>query len=128
MTALIDAGADVNHQDHKGKTAVHRAAKAGFLKTIEVLVDRGANLEIEDLAGETPIFDAIRSTIKDFETKRQTIRSLIRHGVNPQHRNFRGQTPIDVARGGRNQSQSASILRILKRKQGGADGIGSPNR
>ena len=116
VAALIDAGANVNHQDHKGKTAVHRAAKAGFWKTIDVLVSYGADLEVEDHAGETPVFDAVRSTIKNFETKKQTMRSLKRLGVNLKHENIKGQTPIDVAASARDKSKSAGMLRILRRK------------
>jgi len=51
---LLRLGADVNHQDHKGKTALHRAAKAGFTEALAILLDHGATVVIEDQNGETP--------------------------------------------------------------------------
>ena len=51
---LLRLGADVNHQDHKGKTALHRAAKAGFTEALAILLAHGATVVIEDQNGETP--------------------------------------------------------------------------
>jgi ankyrin repeat protein len=36
-------------------TALHYAAKAGFVKTIEVLLDHGADLDFRDDNGLTPL-------------------------------------------------------------------------
>ncbi len=62
---MLRAGANVNHQDHKGKTALHRAAKAGFVETVRVLLEAGASVYIRDQNGKTPLFDAANSTIKN---------------------------------------------------------------
>ena len=116
VVAFLEAGANVNHQDKKGKTALHRAAKAGFVKTVQILLESGAELEIEDAVGDTPLFDAVRSTIKDVESKKKTIRLLIRAGANRSHKNVRGQTVAETAKLKKDKQESAAIVRILHRK------------
>ena len=61
IQALLELGADVNVRDYKGKTALHRAATAGFLASMEVLLAHGADIDAADSSGETPLFDAIRA-------------------------------------------------------------------
>lgn len=90
---LLKLGADVNWQDHHGKTALHRAGKAGFLETMQILLDHGASTDLEDLKGETALFDALRSTIKNTDNKRRAIELLRNAGANDQHSNHRGKTP-----------------------------------
>ena len=38
---LLALGADINIRNHKGETALHCAAKAGFLKVIHLLIEKG---------------------------------------------------------------------------------------
>ncbi|MCR9244942.1 MAG: ankyrin repeat domain-containing protein [bacterium] len=61
VTELLALGARVDVTDHKGKTALHRAAQANFVAAIDVLVAAGADLEVGDRRGETPLFDAVRA-------------------------------------------------------------------
>ena len=114
VRAFLDSGAEVNHQDHKGKTALHRAAKAGFLKTIPVLLKHGADLEIKDKRGETPLFDAVRSTIRNFDKQKETVRMLIAAGANRSHKNARGQTVSEVAGSKKIKSETISLRRLLR--------------
>ena len=94
---LLRLGADVDHRDAQGKTALHRAAKAGFTVTMDVLLEHGASVDIEDGKGETPLFDAIRSTIKDADRKAEAIRVLMKAEADPLHANGRGETAREVA-------------------------------
>ena len=55
---LLERGSDVNVRDYKGKTALHRAAQAGFLKIPRLLLEHDADLEARNEKGETPLFDA----------------------------------------------------------------------
>ncbi|QMU59688.1 MAG: hypothetical protein GKR98_16790 [Boseongicola sp.] len=88
---LLAQGAEVNIRDHKGKTALHRAAQAGFLSTIAVLIETGANLEATDVKGETPLFDAIRAG------RALVVENLLYRGANAAHENNLGQCPGKIA-------------------------------
>ncbi len=95
---LLDLGADIDVRNHKGKTALYYAAKAGFLKVINLLIEKGATVDATDHDGETPLFEAIRSTIKDGEKQLAALEALLVKGANPNHRNNKGLTPLQVAR------------------------------
>ena len=53
LEQLLRLGADVDFRDRKGKTALHRASKSGFVKSMRVLLDHGAAVDAEDLQGDT---------------------------------------------------------------------------
>ena len=62
---LLDRGADVNVRNHKGQTALHCAAKAGFTDIVALLLDRGAEVDATDDHGWTALAAARHSSIKD---------------------------------------------------------------
>lgn len=95
---MIRHGANVNHQDKKGKTALHRAAKAGFIETVRILLDNGASVFVRDAAEETALFDAARSTIKKEELQLEAIEILLEAGSDVEAENKKGQLPRDVAK------------------------------
>ena len=51
MMTLINHGADVNSLDDFGKAPIHYAAEAGFSNFVRVLLDKGANIYLEDKMG-----------------------------------------------------------------------------
>ena len=111
---LLSLGADVGFQDRKGKTALHRAARAGFVETMAVLLDHGASVETEDPSGETPLFDVIRSTIKSTENKNAAVRLLLKAGADPHHANPRGETPLSIAESARHPA-AKDLAKMLRR-------------
>jgi len=52
---MIEQGLDVNATDGRGRTALHGAALHGFDDVVLALVERGANLRIEDNDGYSPL-------------------------------------------------------------------------
>ena len=55
VSLAIDLGADVNGVDGGGNTALHSAASINFIPLVRLLVERGANLEIRNRGGQTPL-------------------------------------------------------------------------
>jgi serine/threonine-protein phosphatase 6 regulatory ankyrin repeat subunit B len=52
---LIENGANIDLRDSEGQTALHRAAGQGNLDTLVALLKLGADLETEDINGNTPV-------------------------------------------------------------------------
>lgn len=111
---LLKLGADIDVRSSKGKTALHCAAKAGFLKVINVLMENGANIDAVDNNGETPLYEAIRSTIKNREKQRAALEALLTQGANLNVKNRMGLTPLQVAQQMR-RTDSEEIVELLKK-------------
>ena len=111
---LLELGADIDVRNYKGKTALHCAAKAGFLTVIDLLIEKGATIDASDNNGETPLFEAIRSTIKDGEKQRAAIEALLVKGANPNLKNSKGLTPLQVAQRMR-RTDAGRIVELLRR-------------
>lgn len=111
---LLELGADIDVRNYKGKTALHCAAKAGFLRVIDLLIEKGATIDAPDNNGETALFEAIRSTIKDGEKQRAAIEALLVKGANPNFQNGKGLTPLQVAQRMR-RADAGRIVELLRR-------------
>lgn len=113
LKRLLDHGATVDFQDHKGKTAIHRAAKAGFVEAMKVLLKYDAAMNVEDSNGETPLFEVVRSTIKNTNNKKKALGILLKAGADQNHTNRKGQTPLSIAEKGRHKDKD--LANLLKR-------------
>jgi ankyrin repeat protein len=56
--ALLTAGAEVNHANNKGKTALYVAAKFGHLEAMQALLTAGANVNHASNTGKTALYVA----------------------------------------------------------------------
>ena len=51
----------MNHTDHGGNTALHTAAQRNYTTVVRFLADNGADLNVENEAGLTPLARAKRA-------------------------------------------------------------------
>jgi len=77
---LIQAKAPVDYQDGKGDTALHWAAARKRMDCMLELVAGGANLDIENALGFTPIIAAAKAGYSE------PIRALVQKGANLYHK------------------------------------------
>ena len=111
---LLELGADIDVRNYKGKTALHYAAKAGFLKIINLLIEKGATVDALDNEGETPLYEAIRSTIKDSQKQREALEALLVNGANLNVQNKKGLTPLQIAQRMR-RTEAGKVVALLRR-------------
>ncbi len=95
---LLEQGADVNVTNYKGQSALHCAAKAGFVEPVRILLDHGADVNAQDRDGDTPLHTACRSSIKNHQRLQQVVDLLIKNGAKLSAQNNRGRTPKQVLR------------------------------
>jgi len=55
LKAIIDAGADVNHQDTRQETALHESARKGCFECVQLLKQKGADVNLVNNRGETAL-------------------------------------------------------------------------
>lgn len=55
VAALLEAGAEVNHQDVIGSTPLHGAAFRDRIEMVQMLLDAGSDPTIADHKGQTPL-------------------------------------------------------------------------
>jgi ankyrin repeat protein len=90
---LLAAGAvaDVTSGPTRG-TALHQAARHGFVSVVQALLDHGASIDARDAKGETPLRRAVNCR------QLEIVRLLVRHGATLRAADRRGVTPLDAAR------------------------------
>jgi uncharacterized protein len=59
---LLAQGVDVNTTDDEGLTPLHFAASRDSVDVVRLLLDAGAAVNAQSVAGDTPIYHAIRNT------------------------------------------------------------------
>ncbi|EGC36131.1 hypothetical protein DICPUDRAFT_151426 [Dictyostelium purpureum] len=94
LREILDCGVDINMMEFdKGTTALHIACSRGNKQIIELLVSRGADVNVQDNRGVTPLHSLV--------TNRYDILALwlIRHGGNIKIQDNNGFAPYDYAQG-----------------------------
>lgn len=62
IRVLLRAGADINGANIDGKTVLHQAVITNNLQSVKFLIENGANVNIKDQKGHTPIFYTVENT------------------------------------------------------------------
>jgi ankyrin repeat protein len=73
---LLEAGANVNHQDHRERLALHHAILFSKINVAELLLDYGADLLVQDSDGMAPLDYAASQVIKEHLRKYSPLNSL----------------------------------------------------
>lgn len=102
VRTLIEAGADVNVRNYKGQSALHCAAKAGFVDIVALLLEHGCEADARDRGGETPLAAAMRSTVKDKARLLDVVRLIVDAGADADLVDHRGRSPRAIAGAKRN--------------------------
>ncbi|XP_020843394.1 cyclin-dependent kinase 4 inhibitor C [Phascolarctos cinereus] len=90
---LLLRGANPDLKDRTGFAVLHDAARAGFLDTLQTLLEFQADVNVEDSEGNLPLHLAAR------EGHLPVVEFLLRHtACRVDHRNHQGDTACDVAR------------------------------
>ena len=104
IRAFLDGGGDVNCLDQRsGWTLLHFAAEDANPEVIRLLVASGAQLDLPDLGGQTPLHLAVDSDLDTSSrngrraTAMPTTQTLIELGADETRRAADGATPCDFA-------------------------------
>lgn len=77
--------------DKMNARLLHYAANNKYYKTVQILFAQGAQANVYDCNGNTPLHDAV------FKKDRLMIKKLLFHGADPLLANFYGITPIHLS-------------------------------
>ena len=105
LKQLVAEGANVNHQNFNGETALHIAASLGNLQMVQYLIGRGANLHARTGTQWMPIHHALR-----FNHIR-VANYLISRKASLTQKTIDGFTPLDFAK----KSKNPHIQAIAKK-------------
>jgi ankyrin repeat protein len=108
LSWLIQEGANINHQDRNGWSALHFAVQEKHADAIRCLLENGAAVDIKDIHGNTPLSRAAYDARSDYEL----VRLLISHGADPKSKNRAGRSPVDLAL----MIDDKQLIAILKKK------------
>ena len=88
-----DKGADVNLQDKSGWSALHFACQDNNYDFVVALIQYGANPNLQDIYGNTPLWKAVYSS----QGKGEVIKILLSKNADKNLPNNYGISPIDLA-------------------------------
>lgn len=85
----VDPQSIINTQGNQEGPALHKLVQDGNLKCIRILVNLGADVNMQDEDGWTPLHYSV------YVGNMAVTRFLLRNGANPDINNFNGQQAVD---------------------------------
>ena len=90
---LISNGANVNHKDKNGYSALHFAGQERNFESAKMLIENVADIELSDNHGNTPIWTSILNSKGDYSL----VKLLVSKGANLDMENNHNMTPRQLA-------------------------------
>ena len=91
---LLENGAEIDQQDRDGWSALHYAVSGKHVDFAANLLQRGANVGLKDVYGNTPLWTA---TFNARDKNYALVKLLVNGGADPTSKNNVDKTPFDVA-------------------------------
>ena len=116
---LLAAGAEVDHADADGRTALWAAARAGDATSVRLCVERGGDVDRKDARREafsagagvatcTPLFAAV------WQEEHDAVRALLDAGADPRAGDGEGRAPLSlVDRGSADHTENTRRIREM---------------
>ena len=109
---LLDKGANVNAQLYEGASALSMACTVLNEDVVRTLILRGANVNLKDSEGYTPLHEIARYGDGAHKEQQEIVSAitnlLIENGANVNAKNDQGQTPLELVR---HNKELASLLK-----------------
>ncbi|APR98552.1 ankyrin repeat domain-containing protein [Wolbachia endosymbiont of Folsomia candida] len=83
----------INKKNEDGNTILHLAAQFSSYKTVKLLIEKGANVDIENNEGEVPLHRAALAR------KARNVKAIIEAEADVDCTNYNGSTPLHLASG-----------------------------
>ena len=96
---LLNKGVDVNYQeDTIGESPLMTASVQGNKKIVDILLNAGADVNLIDKVGNNALIYAIPLQYGIYYGNNDLIvKTLLKHGINPLHKNNDGRSAYDIA-------------------------------
>ncbi|XP_063538578.1 ankyrin-1-like [Cydia strobilella] len=92
VKALLDSAEDIaNYGSTESVTPLHVASTQGRVEVIQLLIDHGAMIDVQDFDGDTPLHDAALAS------KLKSVTALLHAGADLAIKNETGYTPFHLA-------------------------------
>ena len=119
ILAMLKHGANPNAVDSNGETPLMESVSAHHSKTVGLLLDHGANVNYQDVAGGSALENSVMGAWGDDDVigkagddeKIAIIRQLLAHGADPNLPDTYGTTPLKFAE----QHRSPEIAALLRK-------------
>ena len=97
VNLLLRDGVDVNSTTEDGATALHLAFDHHMIKVAKVLSNSGANPNVKNNLGETPLHLLLKNAHFSEDRDIDVVQLLLEHGANPNAQDRAGVAPLHLA-------------------------------